>query len=325
MSVLKELVQYIYCTISVHLPNQQLDMETLLLVETLSFSIYNKRRRKLNKALKDLTLLSKFLFDETMDIPEAYEAVLRIVLSDEQIRLLTPSQSEKELRTMPWLRSIRLDVYALDEELTVYNTEMQAEFRKDLLKRSRYYQALIDSSLLEPGSVDFDQLNDSCIIVIAPFDLFGKGKYCYTFRSHCEEDRSIVLNDGAVRIFLNTRGKNDDEISRELRDFLHYVESADEELALRSGSENLKRLHACVKRIKSSEEIGVRYMQRWEEEIWTIQKSKMEDIISFLEELGEVPASLKEKIFDQRKTEVLRKWVKLAARSSTIAEFEENM
>ena len=244
----------------------------------------------MKKALKDLTLLSKFLFDETMDIPEAYEAVLRIILGDEQIRLLTPSQTEKELRTMPWLRSIRLDVYAIDEDMTVYNTEMQAEYRLDLLKRSRYYQALIDSSLLEPG-----------------------------------DTKSICLNDGAVRIFLNTRGKNDKEVSQELRDFLHYVENTDEELAMRSGSENLKMIHACVKQIKLSEEIGVRYMQRWEEEIWTIQKSKMEDIISILEEIGEVSDSLKEKICDQRNTETLRKWVKLAARSSTIAEFEENM
>jgi len=279
----------------------------------------------LKKALKDLTLLSKFLFDETMDIPEAYEAVLRIILSDEQIRLLTPSQTEKELRTMPWLRSIRLDVYAIDDELTVYNTEMQAEYRKDLLKRSRYYQALIDASLLEPGSTEFNQLNDTCIIVITPFDLFGQDKYCYTFRSYCEEDKSIGLNDGAVRIFLNTRGKNDDEVNRELRDFLHYVESTDEELAMKSGSENLKKIHACVRQIKLSEEIGVRYMQRWEEEIWTIQKSKMEDIISFLEEVGEIPASLKERICDQRNTETLRRWVKLAARSSTIEEFEKNM
>ena len=30
--------------------------------------------------LQDLTLLNKFLFDETMDIPEAHEAALQIIL-----------------------------------------------------------------------------------------------------------------------------------------------------------------------------------------------------------------------------------------------------
>ena len=99
----------------------------------------------MKKALKDLTLLSKFLFDQTMDIPEAHEAILRIILGDEHIHLLNPAQTEKELRTVPCLRSIRLDVFALDEDLTVYDTEMQAEYRQDLMKRSRYYQALMKS------------------------------------------------------------------------------------------------------------------------------------------------------------------------------------
>ena len=38
------------------------------------------------KTLKELTLLDKFLFDEVMDIPEAHEAALRIILGDENLR-----------------------------------------------------------------------------------------------------------------------------------------------------------------------------------------------------------------------------------------------
>lgn len=34
----------------------------------------------------------------------------------------------------------------------------------------------------------------------------------------------LTLEDGATRIFLNTRGTNDDEVSKELREFLHYLE-----------------------------------------------------------------------------------------------------
>ena len=141
------------------------------------------------KTLQDLTLLNKFLFDETMDIPEAHEAALQIILENEKLRLLTPPHTEKEIRTMPWLRSIRLDVFAIDQSSTLYNTEMQAEKKGDLIKRSRYYQGLIDSSLLEPGTVSFNKLNNTCIIMITPFDLFGQGKYQYTFRSDREEDK----------------------------------------------------------------------------------------------------------------------------------------
>ncbi len=84
------------------------------------------------KTLQECTLLDRFLFDQTMDCPEAHEAALQIILNNPDLSLLTPAQTEKELRTAPWLRSIRLDVFALDETLTVYSTEMQKKYRTDL-------------------------------------------------------------------------------------------------------------------------------------------------------------------------------------------------
>ena len=84
----------------------------------------------------------------------------------------------------------------------------------------------------------------------------------------CREDKSIELQDGAIRIFLNTKGTNDDEVSQELIDFLHYVENTDEKIAESSESERLKQIHACVSRIKASEEAGVKYMQKWEEKLF---------------------------------------------------------
>lgn len=50
-------------------------------------------------------------------------------------------------------------------------------------------------------------------------------------------------------------------------DFLHYVECVDEKVAEQSGSERIQKIHACVSRIKTSETIGVKYMQTWEEKI----------------------------------------------------------
>ena len=192
------------------------------------------------------------------------------------MNLLTPAQTEKELRTAPWLRSIRLDVFTLDEKRTVYNTEMQKEPRNDLSKRSRYYQGLMDSSLLEPGVTNFNLLNNTYIIMITPFDLFGAGKYCYTFHAYCKEDKDLRLQDGATRIFLNTRGTNDEEVSKELRDLLHYIDNTDKNFADQTGSERIRKLHACVSRIKSSEEMGIKYMQTWEEKLIVRQQGREE-------------------------------------------------
>lgn len=55
----------------------------------------------MKKTLKELTLLNKFLFDQTMDVPEAHEATLRIILGDSGLKLPNPVQTEKEIRIMP--------------------------------------------------------------------------------------------------------------------------------------------------------------------------------------------------------------------------------
>ncbi len=262
---------------------------------------------------------------------------MQIVLQDEDIRLLTLSQTEKEVRTMPWLRSIRLDVFSVDQNSVVYNTEVQAARKSDLVKRSRYYQGLIDASLLEPGSISFNQLNDAYVIMIMPFDLFGLGKYRYTFRTYCEEDKNLELKDGAVRIFLNTKGTNDDEVSRELIDFLHYVERTDDESANAADSERIRKIHKCVKQIKASEEMGVKYMQSWEEKIMEREKGreegkvagrvsgKAESVLEILEELGEVPDELRDCIFAQQDLEVLKSWLKVASKVGSIEEFTEKI
>ena len=218
------------------------------------------------KTLNELTLLDKFLFDEVMDIPEAHEAALRIILGDENLRLLTPSQTEKELRTAPWLRSIRLDVYSVDENLRVYNTEAQKTKKPDLPRRSRFYQSVMDSSLLKSGDENFNLLNDTFNIMIMPFDLFGESRYCYTFHARCDENPSLVLEDGATRIFLNTRGTNRGEVSEELVQFLEYMEQPTLNVDIPDTNENLIKIHNHVRQVKASEEIGVKFMQRWEEE-----------------------------------------------------------
>lgn len=167
------------------------------------------------KALKDLNLIDRFLFAEVMDDPEAVQDVLSIILGQD-IRLIPPSQTEKEHRVSPLSKSIRMDVFSMSEEGIVYDIEAQNTYKGDLRKRSRYYQSLMDSSLLEPGTDDYNMLKDSYIIVITDYDIFGLGKYCYTFSPICHEAPQLSLEDGAIRIFLNTRGKNEDEVSPEL-------------------------------------------------------------------------------------------------------------
>lgn len=227
---------------------------------------------KNKKSLQDLTLLDRFLFAEVMEDPKTFENILSIILG-EDISIKGRPQSEHENRTSPLKRQVRLDVWAEDETDVVYNVEAQKENTKNLPHRSRFYQALIDSKLLDPGEVDFSNMKDCYSIIIAPFDLFGRGLYQYTFQMTCAETGQ-PLEDGATRIFLNTHGKNSEDISPELKELLYYMEHTTEEISC--STSRLQEIKNHVNIVKSSEEIGVKYMQEWEEKILEKRKARAE-------------------------------------------------
>lgn len=219
---------------------------------------------KNKKTLKDLNLIDRFLFAEVMEDVETGQDILSIILGQD-IQLISGSQTEKEYRISPLAKSIRMDVFSVSEEGIVYDIEAQGTYRSDLRKRSRYYQSLMDGSLLESGENNYNLLKDSFIIVITNYDIFDLGKYCYTFEAVCREHPALLLRDGATRIFLNTRGTNKDEVSSELVDFLHYMENSTDEMVLETGSVRIRRIHERVCKVRQSEAIGMKFMRELEE------------------------------------------------------------
>ena len=119
-------------------------------------------------------------------------------------------------------------------------------------------------------------LNEVLIVMITPFDLFGYGLYRYTFQMRCEEVPELKLDDGATRIFLNTRGKHPELVSSELIKLLKYMEHSTDEVSEQCKSERIQKMHRRVCRIKASEKTEVKYMQAWEEKLLERQKEKRE-------------------------------------------------
>ena len=216
------------------------------------------------KNLSDLTLLDRFLFAEAVEDPEIMQLILEIIL-ERDVRLDGLPQTEKEERDSPRYRHVRLDVWARDLDNRVYDTEVQKRNTGNLPRRSRYYQSHIDVKLLEPGTVDFSLLGDVILILIAPFDLIGDGCYRYTFQMCCTENKERILEDGAVRIFLNTHGKNPKDVSPELVQLLHFMEHTNDPPPPGGECEKVQKLRRKIENIKANEEVGVRFMHAWEE------------------------------------------------------------
>ncbi len=128
--------------------------------------------------------------------------------------------------------------------------------------------------MLHPGE-DYSQLKDAYVIMIMPFDLFGEGKYQYTFHMSCDEIPGLKLYDGATRIFLNTHGTDGKGVSEELIQLLRYFEQTTGENAAASHSRKIEKLQKRVEEIKKNEKVGIRYMNAFEEKMWERREGEM--------------------------------------------------
>ena len=205
---------------------------------------------------------------------------------------------------------------------------MQAVVQAALGKRARYYHSQIDMDLLVSGK-EYLELSDSYVIFICDFDPFGQEKYRYTFRKQCLEDTEVQLEDGVETIFLSTRGRNPEEVPKELVKFLRYVSADLQESMEDFEDEFVNRLQRAVQDIKQSRTMEEKYMltellMQDERRAGRAEELK-ESILTFLEEIGSVPDTCKEKIRQENELGTLRKWLKLAVKADSIERFLEQM
>lgn len=116
-----------------------------------------------------------------------------------------------------------MDVYVEDKGTKrSFDVEMQLSDSDNLAKRMRYYQSLIDTDKLKRGQ-HYSELGESFVIFICTFDRFKQGRHIYTFQDRCKEDPNLLLNDGATKVFLNTKGTIGD-VPSDIKSFLSYVD-----------------------------------------------------------------------------------------------------
>ena len=170
---------------------------------------------------EELQISNDFIFGKIMQDPKLCKGLLQRILPGLKIDRIEYPETQKAIRPDIDAKSVRLDVYVEDGKGTVYDIEMQVSTSKELPKRTRYYQSLLDMQMIDKGE-PYKKLKPSYIIFICPFDQFGMGRHIYTFENICKEDKSVLLNDGTTKIFLNAKGTMDD-VSPELKAFLDYV------------------------------------------------------------------------------------------------------
>ena len=112
----------------------------------------------------------------------------------------------------------------------------------------------------------------------------------------------LKLDDGATRIFLNTKGKHPELVSPELIELLKYMERSTDEVSRELKSKRIQEMHRRVCQIKASEKTEVKYMQTWEEKILIKQEGIAE---GRLEEKKELTRKLANKFSIEQIAEML--------------------
>lgn len=283
---------------------------------------------KESKTLQELNLTDDFLFDAATEELENCKAIIELT-TGLRLKSLKWKSGQKVIHNLPGKRGVRLDFIAESEDGRIFDVEMQNRNEGNIPKRTRFYQALIDAPILKSGERGFDKMNPLYIIIICNYDPYGKKKYCYTFDNQCKEVPGLRLGDEVTKLLLSTKGENEEEVSKELVDFLHYVTESNENGLPDECDERLKRLHESIREIKASADMEVEYMKMEERERIIrdegkqigIINGKIESVLELLEDKGEVPEKVKAEIFAETDPEVLKKWLRLAAKSETIEEF----
>jgi len=192
------------------------------------------------KRYEDLTFADDFMFCHVMEDESICIRVIETLLNIQvdHIEYLSYQQSVHPDYDS---RGVRFDVYVRNSD-RVIDLEMQAVHKSDLLKRARYYQAMIDMDQLQ-RSMEYDSLKESYVVFICLDDPFREDLPCYTFKRVCLEvyDRDLDIaqwhNDKVTIVFYNA-GAWESSDKADIKAFLQYVKTATPNSSLTSDIEN---------------------------------------------------------------------------------------
>ena len=199
-------------------------------------TLYELERRLLpGQEWEALTLGNDFMFGKVFQDTGLCLELVRLILPELNIERITLHERQMSAHETADTYGVRFDVYLHDSDGRIIIIEMQVAKIWYLPFRVRSYHSAADLEARESGKYKrYAEMPEVIVIFICEFDPFNHGRYVYTFRNYCSEDKDIALNDGATTIFLNTKGVKG-EISPRLKAFLGLVEgkSSDDDFVRR--------------------------------------------------------------------------------------------
>lgn len=169
--------------------------------------------------------------------------------------------------------------------------------------------------------------------MLLPYDPFGYDRMVYTVKNMCLEEPEMEFDDGALNLFIYTRGKTG-VIPQELKELLQYLENTTWSNAV---NEPLREVQRMVDKVKYDKEVSISYMKSYERD-WMMRNEGLatgrlegeyirliKTLKDFLSDLGTIPEKIMTRIDNETDITILERWMKLAAKSDSIEAFIEKM
>ena len=291
-----------------------------------------------SKPLEELDVMDDFLFSAIAadrEVGEAFCRKLLSVLLGRKIGKIRVTAQHTVPAPAPEYRGIRMDVEVEEYEegqeqpVNVYDLEPHRQTGMHLPRHNRFYQAKMDARYMQRGENDFSRLPDLFVITILNYDPFGCDYMMYTVENHCIEVPDLKYGDGLKFLYFYTGGTKGG--SEEIGNMLRYLQHSTAENAMDTST---KELHDYVSRVKIIPEVRQGYMSLSERFFYERQEgikegikegareNAVENILELLEDYGEIPEGLKERLNSIEDMALLKKYHKLAARVGSITEFQ---
>ena len=178
-------------------------------------SEFGLRKELYLETLKKFRLMDDDFMAVIFDDIPCTEMLLRIILKrdDLYVKEVRPQYEIKNLGG----RSVRLDIFAVDQNEHAYNIEIQRKDSGAVKKRARYNSSLLDAHMTLPGD-DYETLADTYIIFITENDVLKKELPIYHIERIIKETNEDFC-DGSHIVYVNSTIRDETALGRLMHDF----------------------------------------------------------------------------------------------------------
>lgn len=244
--------------------------------------------------LSQLHIDNDFIFMLTMQDKFICKRFAEILLNMKIKDIVYPKVQKSE-KPFYLSKSVRFDAY-IAQDNKVINVEMQSSHYENLMLRARYYQSMIDATILKAGA-DYEDLKETYLLFVCKNDPFHKDIPVYTIKPYCEELLSFDISDKTEKRFFACNVYNnvqDIELKalmqyiytyKATNDFTNHVDNfiesqkKKEEIIMNYGDFNLLEMDA--RRLGKQEGIREGKQEGRQEEACSIVKSMLKNNLDF--------------------------------------------